>query len=271
MTNQNVGFKLLAAAFITFIFTAPILWMVLSAFKTINDIYAIPPVWIPDFTYLDNFKLLLSENWEFLLNSVIVTLGATALCMVFALPAAFGLVNFRFKGQEFLADWILSTRMMPPIAAAVPIFIVFNTLGMLDTIPALILVYAGFNLPFAVWVSMSFFRNIPKEVIEAARVEGCTWFQTFRLVALPLAKSGIATVAVFVFIFAWNELLLSLFLTSREAKTFPVVISSFSTVTKTYWELISAATIIQILPPVIFTLLMQRHIVSGLTMGAVKN
>lgn len=269
--TKSVRWQLVAAVVITFVFVAPILWMVLAAFKTINDIYAIPPVWVPNFTYLDNFKLLLSENWPFLLNSTIVTLSATAMCLAFALPCAFGLVYFQFGAKNFLADWILSTRMMPPIAAAVPLYIVFNGAGMLDTMPALIIAYAGFNLPFAVWVAMSFFRNIPKEIIEAARIEGCGWFQTFRIVALPLAKSGIATVATFVFIFAWNELLLALFLTTREAKTFPVVISSFSTVTKTYWELISAATIIQILPPVIFTILMQRHIVSGLTMGAVKN
>ncbi|WP_306257389.1 carbohydrate ABC transporter permease [Pararhizobium sp. IMCC21322] len=271
MKNENLSWKLTAAFVITFVFMAPIVWMILAAFKTINDIYAIPPVWIPDFSYLDNFKLLLSENWKFLMNSTIVTLFATLLCLAFALPAAFALVYFKFQKQNFIADWILSTRMMPPIAAAVPLYMVFNGVGMLDTLPALILVYAGFNLPFAVWVAMSFFRNIPKEIIEAARVEGCSWVQTFRIIALPLAKSGIATVATFVFIFAWNELLLSLFLTTREAKTFPVVISSFSTVTKTYWELISAATIIQILPPVIFTILMQKHIVSGLTMGAVKN
>ncbi len=270
MTN-SVRWKLLAAVLITFVFVAPILWMILAAFKTINDIYAIPPVWVPDFTYLDNFQKLLSENWPFLLNSTIVTLSATALCLAFALPCAFGLVYFQFGAKNFLADWILSTRMMPPIAAAVPLYMVFNGAGMLDTMPALVIAYAGFNLPFAVWVAMSFFRNIPREIIEAARIEGCGWFQTFRIVALPLAKSGIATVATFVFIFAWNELLLALFLTTREAKTFPVVISSFSTVTKTYWELISAATIIQILPPVIFTIFMQRHIVSGLTMGAVKN
>ena len=271
MTSGPRYLALSAALIIVLVFSLPVLWMALAAFKTINDIYAIPPVWLPDFTYLNNFVLLLSENWQFLWNSIVVTLGATLLCMIFALPTAFGLVNFPFRGRNFVADWILSTRMMPPIAAAVPLFIVFNTIGMLDTIPALILVYAGFNLPFAIWVAMSFFRNIPKEIIEAARIEGCTWFQTFRIVALPLAKSGIATVATFVFIFAWNELLLALFLTTREAKTFPVVISSFSTVTKTYWELISAATIIQILPPVIFTLIMQRHIVSGLTLGAVKH
>ncbi len=272
MSNiQTTRLAIVTAIGIMLVFTSPIIWMVLAAFKNISDIYAIPPVWLPDFTYLENFKLLLTENWQFLLNSVLVTLGATILCMIFALPTAFGLVNFRFRGKHFLADWILSTRMMPPIAAAVPLFMVFNNLGMLDTIGALIITYAGFNMPFAIWVAMSFFRNIPKEIIEAARVEGCSWFQTFRIVGLPLAKSGIATVSTFVFIFAWNELLLALFLTSREAKTFPVVISSFSTVTKTYWELISAATIIQILPPIIFTLLMQRHIVSGLTMGAVKD
>jgi ABC-type glycerol-3-phosphate transport system permease component len=174
--------------------------MALAAFKNMSNIYAMPPVWISDFTNLSNFTLLLKENWPFLLNSVLVTLGATALCLAFALPAAFGLVNFRFKGRFFLADWILSTRMMPPSAAAVPLFILFNTLGMLDTIPTLIVVYAGLNLPFAVWVAMSFFRNIPKAIIEAVRIEGCSWFQTFRIVVLPSAKSDIATVAPFVFI-----------------------------------------------------------------------
>lgn len=271
MKNDNKVLPLFAATLIVVVFIAPIIWMVLAAFKTIADIYSIPPVWLPDFTYLENFKILLHDNWQSLLNSVVVTLGSTILCLVFALPAAFGLVNFQFRARNFVADWILSTRMMPPIAAAVPLFVLFNALEMLDSWIALILVYAGFNLPFAIWVAMSFFRSIPREIIEAARMEGCSWFQTFGTVALPLARSGIATVATFVFIFAWNELLLALFLTSREAKTFPVVISSFSTVTKTYWEFISAATIIQVIPPIIFTLIMQKHIVSGLTMGAVKN
>ena len=255
MHKSNKAVSLTAATVIMLIFIVPILWMLMGAFKTPVDIYSIPPVWLPDFTYIENFTMLLSENWRFLLNSVIVTVVATILCMIFALPCAFGLVNFQFKGNNFLADWILSTRMMPPIAAAVPLFMIFNGFGMLDTHFALIIVYAGFNLPFAVWVAMSFFRNLPKEIIEAARIEGCTWFQTFWLVALPLTKSGIATVSTFVFIFAWNELLLALFLTSNEAKTFPVVISTFSTITRTYWEFVSAATVIQVLPPIIFLFL----------------
>lgn len=262
---------LLAGIGATFVFIAPLLWMLLASFKNIDAIFSIPPVWIPDFTYVDNYTQLLVDNWRFLMNSVIVTLASTALCLLLALPAAFGLVNFRFRGREFIADWILSTRMMPPIAAAVPLYMVFNSVGLLDSVVALIIVYAGFNIPFAVWVSMSFFRRLPKEMIEAAQLEGCTWTQTLLKVALPLSRSGIATVATFVFIFGWNELLMALFLTTRSAKTFPVVISSFVTTSMTFWEMIAAASVIQAIPPVIFTLLMQRHIVSGLTMGAVKD
>lgn len=256
---------------ITFVFVAPLVWMFLASFKTIEAIFSIPPRWIPDFGYLGNYAKLLGENWPFLVNSIIVTVGATALCLVLALPTAFGLVNFRFRGREFFADWILSTRMMPPIAAGVPLYMIFNGMGMLDSLLALVIVYAGFNIPFAVWVAMSFFRRLPKETIEAAQLEGCTWAQTFFKVALPLTRSGIATVATFVFIFAWNELLMALFLTTRTAKTFPVVISSFVTTSMTFWEMIAAASVIQAIPPIIFTLLMQRHIVSGLTMGAVKD
>lgn len=268
---RRKALALLGGMVIMFIFTAPIIWMFLASFKPIAQIFSIPPVWVPDFGHLGNYAKLLSENWQFLFNSVIITLSATLLCMVISLPAAFALTQFRFRGRNFFADWVLSTRMMPPIAAAVPLYIVVNSIGMIDTIWALIVIYAGFNIPFAVWVAMSFFRKVPKEVLEAAELEGCTSGQTFLKVALPLSKSGIATVATFVFIFAWNELLLALFLTTRAAKTFPVVISSFVTTSMTFWEMIAAATVIQAIPTVIFTLLMQRHIVSGLTMGAVKN
>lgn len=262
---------LLAGLLIMFVFTAPLIWMFLASFKPISQIFSIPPVWIPDFGHLSNYTKLLTENWEFLLNSIIVTLSATGLCMILSLPAAYALAQFKFRGKEFFADWVLSTRMMPPIAAAVPLYMAVNSVGMIDTLWALIVIYAGFNIPFAVWVAMSFFRKVPKEVIEAATLEGCTPVQTFLKVALPLSKSGIATVSTFVFIFAWNELLLALFLTTRAAKTFPVVISSFVTTGNTFWELIAAASVIQAVPTIIFTLLMQRHIVSGLTMGAVKS
>lgn len=267
---REAGLLAAALGFVAFS-TAPLLWMALGAFKTTADLIAIPPVWVPDFRSVDNFARLLGENTPFLMNSIVVTLGATALAMAFSVPTAFGLVNFKLRGANALADWILSTRMMPPIAAAVPLFVVFRTLGLLDNVLALVIAYAGFNIPFAVWVSMAFLRRVPREVLEAGRMDGCSWFDLLARIALPLSVSGLVTVATFVFIFSWNEFLLALFLTTREARTFPVVVSSFIGTGKVYWDLIAAASVIQMIPPVAFTLVMQRHIVSGLTMGAVKD
>jgi ABC-type glycerol-3-phosphate transport system permease component len=214
---------------------------------------------------------VLVQFWPFILNSVVATMGGTALSLILAVPNAFALATFRFRGRDALADWILSTRMMPPIAAAVPLFVMFRGAGLIDTLPGLVIAYAGFNLSFAVWMSMSFVRRVPKELVEAARLEGCTWMQVLWRIVLPLSRSGLAAVATFVFIFAWNEFLLALFLTTREAKTFPVVISSFVSTGKVYWDYIGAASVIQCLPPVLFSFFMQKHIVSGITMGAVKD
>jgi len=258
------------AAGFTFVSTAPLIWMALGAFKTVAEFIAIPPVWIPNFTYLRNFSDLWDNYAPFLLNSLLASVGSTLLTLVLALPTAFGLVHFKMRSANALADWILSTRMMPPIAAAVPLFIIFNWLGLLDSVWALIIGYAGFNLPFAVWVAMSFLRRVPRAVLEAARLDGCSWLQTLMWVALPMCVSGLMTVAIFVFIFSWNEFMLALFLTSRTARTFPVVIASFAANSKMYWEYLSTSTIIQCLPPVILSLVMQRRIVSGMTMGAVK-
>lgn len=267
---RDAGPLALVLAFV-FVSIAPLLWMFLGAFKPTAQIIAIPPVWVPDFSYLQNFRDVLVQFWPFILNSLIATVGATILSLLLAVPTAFGLVNFSFAGRAAVADWILSTRMMPPIAAAVPLFVIFRGAGLLDTLPALIIAYAGFNLPFAVWMSMSFIRRVPKELVEAARLEGCSWLRVLWEVVLPLSRSGLAAVATFVFIFAWNEFMLALFLTTREAKTFPVVISSFIGTGRVYWEYITAASVIQCLPPVLFTFFMQRHIVSGITMGAVKD
>jgi ABC-type glycerol-3-phosphate transport system permease component len=254
-----------------FVSMAPLVWLGLAAFKPTVDIIAIPPVWIPNFTYLKNFQDVLVQFWPFILNSVVATMGGTALSLILAVPTAFALATFRFRGRDARADWILSTRMMPPIVAAVPLFVMFRGAGLIDTLPGLVIAYAGFNLSFAVWMSMSFVRRVPKELVEAARLEGCTWMQVLWRIVLPLSRSGLAAVATFVFIFAWNEFLLALFLTTREAKTFPVVISSFVSTGKVYWDYIGAASVIQCLPPVLFSFFMQKHIVSGITMGAVKD
>lgn len=159
---------------------------------------------------------------------------------------------------------------MPPIAAAVPLFIAGQYFGLLDTLTGLTFVYIGFLLPFAIWLLTSFFRDMPGEVLEAARVDGASWWQLLRHVAVPISASGIATVMVFTGLFSWNELLLPLFLTNRKAKTFTVVLTEFQGQTNTVWEQMSAAVVIQVLPIALAVFLVQRYIVSGLTLGAVK-
>ena len=162
---------LIFATLITFVFLAPNLWMLFGSFKSQNAMFALPPVWIPDFTYIKNFTIMLSESYRYLINSIIVTICSTIVSLIFSLPTAFGLTFFKFKGRYFLADWILSTRMLPPVAAAVPLFILFKYLNLLDSLFALIIVYTAFNIPFAVWVSASFFKKIPIDLIEASRIE----------------------------------------------------------------------------------------------------
>ena len=152
----------------------------------------------------------------------------------------------------------------------VPLFLAARALSLFDTIPGLVIAYIGFNLSFAVWLSLSFFRQMPHEVLEAARVDGASWLQVLTRVAVPLNRGGIATVAVFTAIFSWNELLLPLFLTSGRAKTFTVVLTEFQGQTNTVWEQMAAGAAIQVLPIVILTFFVQRTIVAGITMGAVK-
>jgi len=271
-TSVRKNIILLAfAIFFMLIFILPNLWMLFGSFKDQNAMFSLPPIWIPDFTYLKNFTIMLSQSYLYLINSLIVTIGSTIVTLIFSLPTAFGLTFFIFRGQNFLADWILSTRMLPPVAAAVPLFILFKYLNLLDSLFALIIVYTAFNIPFAVWVSASFFRRIPMDLIEASRIEGASWFDIFLKIAVPLSKGGIATVAIFVFIFSWNELLIALFFTVSDARTFPIFISAQVSQAQIIWGNVAAATVIQSIPPILLTIFLQKNIVSGLTLGAVKN
>lgn len=258
------------AILVTLANVAPMIWIALSGFKTRLEIFTLPPVWIPSRLFLGNFERVLENNLPFLINSALVTGFTTAGVLLLAVPAAFALAVFTFKRKGDLEMWILSTRMMPPIAAAVPLFLASRSLGLFDTLPGLILVYIGFNLSFAVWLATSFFRSMPMEILEAARVDGASWRQILTRIAVPLNRGGIATVSVFTAIFSWNELLVPLFLTSNSAKTFTIVLTEFQGQTNTVWEQMAAGAAIQVLPIVILTFIVQRSIVAGVTMGAVK-
>jgi len=266
--KRHNPFLLVLAGVLTLLNISPLLWIGVSAFKTRLEIFT--QVIVPRALNLNNFSVILQNNLPFLVNTLVVSVVATLGILMVSIPASFALSAFAFKRKRNLEMWILSTRMMPPIAAALPFFFALKAINLFDTLAGLILVYIGVNLPFAIWLLTSFMRQIPSETVEAARVDGCTWWQVLRSIAFPMASSGVATVAVFSAIFSWNELLLPLFLTNRGAKTFTVVLTEFQGQTNTVWEQMSAGALIQIIPIVIMTFFVQRYIVSGLTMGAIK-
>jgi ABC-type glycerol-3-phosphate transport system permease component len=258
------------ATIITILNIAPLIWVALSSFKTRVEIFATPPAWIPKQWHFQNYIDLFQSNVPYLVNSLVVTAISTIGVLILSVPACFALTTFTFRGKHDLEMWFLSGRMMPPVAAAIPLYLTLRQFGLIDTHLGLILLYVGVGIPLAVWLISSFMRSIPSEIVEAARIDGCKWSQIFFRITVPLARGGIATATIFISIFAWNELLLPLFLTNRTAKTFPVVLTAFQGQTEIAWELMCAGATIQVLPIVILTFLVQKYIVAGMTLGSVK-
>ncbi|WPE23574.1 carbohydrate ABC transporter permease [Shinella zoogloeoides] len=261
------GLAIAAALFFAF----PIFWMVTSSFKSEVDISAYPPVWSFSPT-LANYTQLFTElnAWQALLNSALIVGLATCIAMAAGTMAAYALARFDVKGKEFLAFEILSLRMLPPIVSVIPMFIIARQLGIFDTPWLLIAAYALSGLPFVVWVMRVFIQDIPQSIEEAAMIDGCSRFETFWRVTLPLLLPGLAATMVIVFMFAWNEFLLASMLTSQEAKTLPVIAANAIKPKAIAWGLASAAGVMMSLPVVVLVLLMQRYLVRGLTLGAVK-
>ena len=210
-----------------------------------------------------------------ILDSIVVSIGSTTITMLVAVFAAYALSRMVFKGRESYLNWVLGQRFMPPIAILIPLVTIYKTAGLRDTdniymgYLGLMLIYALMNLPIAVLLMKSFFDDIPKEIDEAAMIDGATRMQTFRRIVLPMVRGGVAASAVLCFIFAWTEFLLSLFLTT-EIRTVPVKIQTFVTSTGNEWGFIAALGTAAIVPSFIFILLVQRHLVRGLTLGSLK-
>lgn len=263
-------FLVTLAIALTVLNIAPLIWTFLTSFKTRLEIFTIPPVWVPANVNWDNYEAIFDKRLPNLENSIVVTAGSTVGVLLIAVPAAFALTVFAIKRKKDLELWILSTRMMPPIAAAIPLYLGIKDLGLYDTRLGLILIYIGFNLPFAIWMTTTFLRQLPREIFEAALVDGCNWPLVLVRIAVPLSVGGLSTVAIFTALFSWNELLLAIFLTSSNSKTFTVVLTEFVGQTNIVWELMAAGAVIQMIPIIILTFLAQRYIVAGLTMGAVK-
>lgn len=271
-TKAKIAWGLLLI--ITVVSISPMVWMFFASIKTKAQMFASPPVLIPPNPTFANYQAVLTggeSRLPFLYNSLMISLAATVAVMVLATPAAFGFAKMNIRGSKHFEFWILSTRMMPPIAALIPISLIIRRLGLFDTGMGIILPYIAFNLPYAVWMMTIFFRQLPPAIDEAAMLDGCSWSSIFLRIGIPLVLPSMMTVAIFVFIFCWNELLFALILTGRAAKTLPVAISEFAGGVFIRWELMAAASILQIIPAVLVVVLLQRYIIAGLTMGAVKN
>lgn len=249
----------------------PFFWMVSSSFKTQADLLASPPVWLFRPT-LANYADVFADQKviDAVVNSLIVALGSTGLSVILGTPAAFALARYEFRGKSDLWFWFISNRFISPIVLALPIYLLALQLRILDTHLVLILVYVTFILPIVIWISTDQFRSIPRELEEAARLEGASQFDIFRRIYLPLGLPGIAVSAIFGFIFSWNELLYALVLTRRAVQTAPVVATSFMSGYELPWGKIMATGTVIVLPVTIFALLVSRHMVRGLTMGATK-
>lgn len=206
-----------------------------------------------------------------LVNSLLVAVATTALALALAAPAAFAIARLDLPGGRVLLGLALAISMFPPIATASPLYLLLRALGLLDRLAGLVLPYASFSLPLALWLLTSTFRELPPELYRAARVDGCTPLRAFRRVLLPLAAPGLATAAILVFVFAWNELLYALtFITSPERRTVPVAIALLAGEHREPWGAITAASTLATVPVVALALAFQRRIVAGLTAGAVK-
>jgi len=263
--------KYLAVLCVCVFFGLPILWVVLTAFKPSDFITTKPPVWAFSPT-LEHFKrvVVVQKSYMPLANSFIVALGTSFLSLLVGAPAAYALARFRLRMKKHIAFYFLSARMAPPVVTAIPLFLTFRTLHLVDTHLGLILAHLTYNFPFAVWMLRGFFAELPRELEEAAMVDGCTTFRAFWQVALPLIAPGLAATAILCFIFSWNEFMFAVILTSFRAKTLPVAALSFMTDRLVLWGELSACAVIIFIPVALFALAVRKYLLKGLTMGAIK-
>lgn len=270
-TKSKVAYTIAAWAVGLLIFF-PVLWTILTSFKTEVSAVASPPEFLSADWTLENY----AEVWQrsdyprFFWNSVVISIGSTLLGLVIAIPAAWSMAFVPGRRTKDLLMWMLSTKMMPAVGALVPIYVLVQTVGLLDSLTALIIVFTLSNLPIMVWMLYSSFRDIPHEILEAARMDGATLGQEVRRVLLPLGLGGLFSTGLLCLVLAWNEAFWSLNLTAAKAGTLAALIASYSSPEGLFWAKLSCASFLAIAPIVVFGWFSQRQLVQGLTFGAVK-
>lgn len=250
---------------------APLWWVFVTSIKPSDDYLAVPPVWWPDEPTIVHYTaaLFAYRGLQGLINSLIISLSATGLSVLFGTLMAYSLARFNTGGQH-LSFWVLSQRFLPPIATVLPLFLNYRLLGLQDTHVGMILAYTVFTLPVSVWMMFAYFGQMPRSLEEAALVDGCTRWRALWTVAIPLAVPGIVAAAIFTFIACWTEFFFALVLTSRNAFTLPTVFRAFLSFQGAQYGEASALAIVSLVPSIVLGVLAQKHLVRGLTLGAIR-
>lgn len=267
-TGRVLTGTLLLAMLVTCVF--PLFWMGVVSLKQPKDVTN-PAIWFvaPN---LDNYIDVFVNRGlgHYLTNSAIVAVSATLVSVAIGAFAAYGLARFEYRRREDLAFLVLAMRMLPAIAIVIPLFVMAQTIGILDTHLVLIICYMLFNIPFSIWMLRGFFEEIPREIEEAALIDGCTRRQILARIMFPLAAPGLAATSIFCLINSWNEFTFAVFLTSVRASTLPTTVTQFLSAAGTSWGAMAATGVVTIIPVLIFSLLVQRYMVKGLSFGGVK-
>jgi multiple sugar transport system permease protein len=250
----------------------PIVWSVLNSFKTEQDILAYPPKWFFS-PSLAAYKAVLFGSSSILPNlwsSFVISFGTTLLTMSTAIPAAYALARLRLRAKKFTGFYVLATQMLPPVGIIIPYFLILRNIGWIDTYEGIILVYLSFSLPFAIWLLVSYFEDVPFEMEEAAYLDGASRLQAMRRIVIPQVKGGVAVTIVFVFLNAWNEFLFAVVLSGNTVRPVTIAMFNFVSVEQTLWAQLAAVSVLAMVPVILLGIFAQKNIVKGLTVGAVK-
>lgn len=271
-TTQRKLVSTTAAWLAGFLIFFPILWMVLTSFKTELDAFAVPPSFLFFHWTTENYATV-QERSDYLLhafNSIVIAGGSTLIAMAIAIPAAWSMAFSPTKRTKDILLWMLSTKMMPPVGVLVPIYLIYRNFGLLDTRVGLIFILCLGNLPIVVWMLFTYFKEIPKDILEAARMDGATISKELVYVLTPMAVPGLASTLLLNLILAWNEAFWTLNLSTLNAAPLTVFIASYSSPEGLFWAKLSAASTLAIAPILVLGWFSQRQLVRGLTFGAVK-
>ncbi|GLS87117.1 maltose ABC transporter permease [Cypionkella aquatica] len=256
----------------------PGLWVVLNSFRPTIEIMAKPPVWMPQSLSLDHYRAMFGGAGEggipvmtYFRNSLIISITSTVIALLVGMAGGYAFARYSFKAKGMMFVALMASRAVPGVALSLPLFIIFGRTGIIDTHFGLILVYVAMNVPFTIWLIDGFFRQVPKELAEAAEIDGCTRWQAFWKVEFPVARSGIASAGIFAFLTSWNEYALASQLTrSTTSKTMPVGLLDFTSQFTLNWGGMCALAVLMIIPALLLTFVVQKHLIAGLTFGGVK-